>query len=63
VAENMGLTKEETVAWRLASLASAGTANELAKFSGWLITALGAALTFFVANHVSVSEAMFFLLG
>jgi len=56
VAENMGLTKEETAAWRLASLASAGTANELVKFSGWLMTALGAVLTFFVANHVSVSE-------
>jgi len=50
------LTKEEAAAWRLASLATAGAAGELAKFSGWLMTALGAALTFFVANHSSVTE-------
>ena len=53
--EDILLTKEEAAAWRLASLATAGAAGELAKFSGWLMTALGAALTFFVANHESVS--------
>ena len=54
--ESTSLTKEEAAAWRLASLATAGAANDLAKFSGWLLTALGAALAFFVANHESVSS-------
>ena len=66
------LTKEEAAAWRIASLATAGASGELAKFSGWLMTALGAALTFFVANHSSVAEiidvsylrlALFFFTG
>ena len=54
-AENTGLTKEEAAAWRLAALAANGTANEFAKFSGWLMTGFGAVLAFFVANHASVT--------
>ena len=56
MAEEIPLSKEEAAAWRLASLACVGTAEVLAKFSGWLMTVLGAALTFFVANHESVSR-------
>lgn len=53
--QDSSLTKEETAAWRLASLATSAAVTELPKFSGWLMTGLGAALTFFVANHSSVS--------
>ena len=53
--QDLSLTKEETAAWRLASLATSAAVVELPKFSGWLMTVLGAALTFFVANHTSVS--------
>ncbi len=53
--QDLSLTNEERAAWRLASLATSAAATELPKFSGWLMTGLGAALTFFVANHTSVS--------
>ena len=52
------LTKEEAAAWRLARLATEGVAGDLTTFSGWLMTALGAALTFFLANHESVAEVI-----
>lgn len=54
----MPLTKEESAAWRLGSLATSVAAVELPKFSGWLMTTLGAVLAFFVANHSSVSAVI-----
>lgn len=53
--DNMQLTSEEKAAWRLLELATTGAVGDLSKFSSWLMTVLGAALTFFVANYEAVS--------
>jgi hypothetical protein len=45
------LTKEQAAAWRLVGLGTAGAVSELPKFAAWLITVLGAVLTFLVSNH------------
>lgn len=50
------LTKEEAAAWKFAKLATSSTVSELPKFSGWLMTVLGGALTVFVTNHETVSK-------
>ena len=49
------LTPEQAAAWRLLGLGTASAVGELPKFSAWLLTVLGAGLTFLVANHVAVS--------
>ena len=49
------LTKEQAAAWRLLGLGTATAVGELPKFSAWLLTVLGAVLTFLVANHTAVS--------